>query len=92
MQETISDGQRISRFGYRFSGEKCGGWQETLNKPCVTQYSSLIEPTQPWQIVHIGFAGPNLVQMLLVMVNAEVLIRNNGTHLESYEFKDLMKE
>ena len=43
--------------------KECVGCQENSNKPNMNEYSSWIEPTQPWQRVHIDFAGPFLGKM-----------------------------
>ena len=52
--------------------KECSGCQETLNKPYITQYSTLVDITQhkPWQRVHVDFAGLYLGQMLLVTMDA----------------------
>ena len=47
-----------------------GGCQQVLNKPVQIMYSPWMEPSGPWQIIHIDYAGPYLGEMFLVVVDA----------------------
>ena len=70
--------------------KECVGCQENSNKPNMNEYSSWIEPTQPWQRVHIDFAGPFLGKIFFVMVDAyskwmEVLVMQGTTSKRTIE-------
>ena len=50
--------------------KECGGFQQVLNKPDQIMYSPWMEPSGPWQRIHIDYAGPYLGEMFLVVVDA----------------------
>ena len=49
--------------------KECGGCQQFLNKPDQIMYSPWMEPSGPWQRIHIDYAGPYLGEMFLVVVD-----------------------
>ena len=49
--------------------KECGGCQQVLNKPDQIMYAWM-EPSGPWQRIHIDIAGPYLGDMFLVVVDA----------------------
>lgn len=68
----------------------CAGCQENQNAPKLAPLNAWEWPSQPWDRVHIDFAGPFLGSMFLIMVDAhskwpEVIKMNKTTSERTIE-------